>query len=1375
MTDLHVPPSGTPPSGTPPGDPPPAGPAPGERPPEPEHGPGLLEEIREEIHDAVEHVPEPVRWTVRRIVWVAGLALAGLVLLALVTGVLFIMRRTDLVAAEATLLANQALAVRSDVHVTVQDIRGNPFTGVRLIAVRAEFRDGKSPPLLEAPVVRARYGLWSLATGGRGPLQIELEQPVFRLSRDADGKLRLPQWRGGPAGGGSGRAVDIHVTVRGGAVRLPGPPGGVEGLDLRASITTGRETRVRVLGLSFDRGPFDSRLLAMEGEAVLRDSLRVRIDRLVSPDLVLRARASMARGGRDVVAHAEVDRVRWSWLAKVFRNGVFDVPGEGRLVADAVLGERLRGTFRGDLTWDGLPIRGRGGFDFDTRSQLLKVEPIDAESPAGRLSGGRLRYFKQAWSLESAAADGDPSQWSAIGLVGWPQGRLNGRFRYQQDARKRGRLDAWLVASEIAGWRADAAQVRVEFVPEAPDSFIVDWARRGGDARLAGAAGDGGVWRGEYRIRDIPLDEWPDGRRSGLSGLMRSGAGTVEGRDGGLFVTGELAGTDSEWLGAKMARWTLSGVEGRLLPTPDLRTEARIEDALFLALHLDTTTAALQVGDQRVSLVDVRSMAGDTLITLAGESRWDAGGWALELIRASMSSPDFDWIAEPPLRLSGDPGGVSFERVIAYDGPARAVFGGRWAGPGGRYDWTGRGDALALDHLGLPEEFGLAGTADAELRVTGAYGDPRWTFEARVGHPGQGGHAADSLYLSLAGSPGKVGVRDMQFLLGGGRLTLEGEIGGMSPAWPETLTAGGVTAWLTGAQDWRGRARSVAFPLGRLGVLSAGAADWGGTLSGTLEFAGRPRAPELRLEATAEPLLWRGHPVDEVRARAQYLDGRLQVDQLRARREGVVSTAQGSLPLLLAADRPPELPDEPMSWRMQIPDGDLSILQEFVPPIGYAAGRFSLDAEIGGTARRPDLRGSARVVDGVVRMAAREEVLEKLRAEFTLAGDRVRLDSLSAVQGARGRVRGTGEIRLDGLALEGYRFDLQLREFTAAEAGYYAAQFDGDFEVVNGLERSGHTLPHVTGAALIRRAVILFDFANQSETEQLAATTQPLFWTYRVNLDAASNVHWQPPDGDIEFSCDLTAEQTLDSLLVYGELRALRGSYYFLSNRFTVRKADLSFDNLKGVDPLLDVEVDTQLLPGYDPDTDLPSSEPVKHTVTVRLAGRAREPTVTFSSDPDDWDENRILRELTLGRFYDTSGRVNLGDPLDRYLTQAINRQLSAELSRTFKGYINEWELERERGGLITGGGELYLTVGSQLTQELAVRVQQRVPGAARDYGQWGTPTDPFERAVEAEYRLSRFFYVTGELRQPRAVGGATSLISGAPTFFMNLKARWEY
>ncbi len=1356
---------------------------PGPRPPEtPEPPPGrkphgLAEELRHDLEEVVEHVPRPIRWTVGKLVRLVVVSLVVLVVVLFATAVLYVANRTEWVAQELALVINQTLASRSDVVLEIADIKGNPLTGVRVLSPRVRFREGDAPPLLEAPAMRLRYPAWALLTGGRGPIVIELERPVIRLARGEDGKLRLPVWK--PASSrGAPRTLDFVVRVRQGALHTPDSIGHIEGLDLDALAATGRPSRVEVRSLRWTLGPYGSVLERCAFDYAAGDSARLRVTELRTRDLALRGQAAWKPGVADVSAHLELERLRWRWLSRVLQRGDLDVAGEGRGVIAARGGRALQGEFALGGIWDNLAVDARGGFAW--RDRRLRVEPLLGRSRAGDLDGV-VTWTKQGWEIAAGVRKGDPSRWSIIGVRKWPAGDLNGHFRYNVDTRgvRHARLAARLTASEWTGWRADSGTVSVDFTPVGPDSFAVHALRRGGEMTLR-ALSDSTGWRGDYTLARFPLDEWPDGRASGIRGTLATGRGTAESRQGGLRVTGALDGAVTDWLGIHTARWRMSEMHGALLPVPDLTANLRLEDLFFLTVHWDSAGVPIHVGDGTVELRRLTAAAGDTVLTLDARAEWDRDGWRMIAGAAEARSTQFHWTADPPLRLSGGPRGVDFDRLIATDGDARLVMEGRWAGPGGGYDWTGRAERLDMGRLGFPREWDLAGRADAELRVTGVAGDPRWEFHGRCLQPGTRGHAADSLRVVAGGGPGRLELSEVRGMLDGGTLSVSGEVTGTARAWPDTLTGSGVLRWIADALRWNGMLRLDRLPLDRLEHMVPAARAWKGRVSGALEVGGRPGEPTLSWNAEAVPLAWGDYRLDGAAAHGRYRDGRLEVPEFRMTRGGVVSTVSGSMAVGLALGRRPELPEAPMDWRVELPNGDLALIPMFVPQIGSAAGRFDLSARLGGTARHPNLAGTARIRDGIVRMAGREEVLEGVSADLTLDETRITLDTMTARQrtrqGAPGLVSARGVVDLKGLTLKDYRFDLHLRDFTALESGVYAALFDGDFAVTDGRKVNGATLPLVVGNAELRRAVVLFDFANQSQVQQVAAATQPLYWLYRIQLNATDNLRWQPSDADIEFSADLRLEQTPDSLIIYGDMSALRGSYYYLSSKFRMDRVNLTFDNVGGVNPKLDILAVTRvpksaLTGGRGPSLSS-SDERGSEDITVTITGRANEPVMEFSSESGA-DEPQVLKALTYGPVL-TEKPVRAGvDFADNWVTRNLNRQLSDDLSRVFQGYLRDWELARESGGLFQGEGDVVLGVTSQLTRKIDLRYRQRLPGSARPTA--NLTTTPFERDVAAEFRINRFFYITSELIQRRTLTSTSGAAPTAPEFNLNLKARWEY
>jgi hypothetical protein len=1345
----------------------------GEGEPEPQ---GVVETLREEIEevveDVVEHVPQPVRWTVGKLARLASLAALGLFVLGVISAVLFFMNRTELVARELSILLNRTLREHSDLVLDLRDIRGNPFTGFRAVEPHVRFRDGAT--LLAAREMRVDYSAWALMFGKSGQIELTLEHPDVRLV-SANGQWRLPVWRSDPSRKGhqTPRELQIRLRVRDATVEAPAPYGRANGVALDAIANLGRTTRVRLEHMTWAVGPWGSKLDGLTADLSADSSgVRARLGDLHTADLELNAEAGWRAGETERDVHVVVGRVRWRWLARVFDNRSFDVPGEGAFVLDARGAREWNGRFESTLEWDGLSAEGAGRAHW--RGNELLLDSLAATSGAGQLLG-TLRWSKAGWEIGGDARHADPAHWHALHLDGWPKGDLNGRFHYAVDTHGRpsGVLEAALVSSEWVGWRADSALVRVDFPATAPDSFRVSGVRRGGRFFLRGRSEPEGGWSGPYSIRELPLEEWPDGAASGLKGVLERGEGTVESRAGNLYVTGELNGRGTTWAAAKFSQWTLAGVRGRLLPTPDLTAQVTAADGSFLGIHLDHAASPLALGDQVVRFPSLSAQAGDTTIALAGQAAWRESSWWMTISSAEITSDQFHFTAEPPVRLSGDPTGVLFERLAANDHDAHVEARGRWASPGGPYDFEFTGQRLDLARIGFPVDWGLGGRADLRLAVHGRSGDPRWRFEGRAGRPAFNGHVADSLSFVLSGSPNKVELEDGRFGLSDGSLRAAAAVERTVAPFPDSLSATALVRWLKDAASWRGEATADRLPVAPFLSLAQGAQGWNGRASGHLTLSGSPEHPAADVDVHADGFGWRDIRAERVELTGHFADGWFVVPKLTARMQDVESSASVRLPLQLALGTPASVPDLPIQGQVDIPSGDLRILPLIVPQLQSARGQFKLQARLGGTPRAIQLAGTGQIRDGTVRPINRSEVFTNLNADLHFDQTHITLDTLTATQGHTGRVMADGQVLLQRGGLDSYRFALSVRDVAAAEEGLYAVLFDGDFVVSDGPRIGGEVLPAVDGQAILKRGVVEFDFANQSEVEKRAATTQPLYWTYRLQLEATNNLRWHTEgagaSADIEFDADLDLQQTADSLQIYGEMKALRGTYWFLSTRFKIDDAKLTFDNQQGVDPLLDVTAEAKVRSSADPKSS------AQQTITAKINGRSSQPTISLTSSEAGADQKDILTALTVGAGGSQALISSAKDPLDNYFTRQINSQLSAGLSEFFAGTITDWELQRDQGGLLTGEGALVVGMGSQVTDKLALRYQQRVTGTERTVT--GTASrldtsDLFEQNVEAEFRVNRFIYLTSGVSRRRV---ASTALAPATDYNVNLKARWEY
>jgi hypothetical protein len=1331
----------------------------------------LAEEIREELHELAEHVPPPVRWTVRKLIMLAALSLVGLLLVGVLTAILYVANRTEWAAGEIELLANRALAGRTDLRLRLPDVKGSLVTGVRLIAPRLEWRNGGArTPFLEAREVRLAYTPMGLLRRDRGPIEVRIIEPKLHVERDAEGRLRWPRWKSGPRRLPGAGTTRLKIAVQDASAWLGGPDAQIRDLDAEGSAALGKASRIEVRSLTWSEGPMRTRSGKLAGSVEITDSARFEI-RQLSTDRIRRitARGSLAgKGGLSGEAWLEVHRLQFTWLAEAFRNGAFDVPGEfgGRFHVRG--GPIWRCEFVSDGRWKDLPVEVQGQLAYE-KGRVL-VRPLRGRSPAGDLDG-ELAWRPEEWSVGGVVARGRPEKWAVLGLAGWPTGDVEGRFVYRVNTRRKpadAEVLAWTTPSTLSGWRVDSARVRVTLPAGKADSFQVAARRRGGDFRLEGKMVAGG-WLGRFEVDGLPLEEWPDGRALDLGGNVAQGRGTLDGRGGRLAVEGELHGQPASMTGMTAAHWSIDSLRGILQPEPYLQGNARLRDLFFMGVHLDSTTSSFHLAGESLHAPDLRAWAGDSLFATAATVTWGPEGWGLDAERLTATSSQFAWSAEEPVRLAGDEAGVRFERFVLRDLEARLQLSGRWAGPRGSHDFSAEVRSLDLARAGLDPTWGVVGQAEGVLRVWGASDAPRWALLAGVRAPGLRGHLSDSLRVNASGGAGIVSVQESFLWLESGRIALHGRAEGMEPPWPDTLTADGIRRWIASARGWEGSLRTDAFPLERLERLVPAARGVAGELTGELAWSGRPANPSMRMDAQVDSPTWESLSAERFRGGARLDEGRLHITRCELTRGQSVSVVTGSIPLQISlSENRVWIPEEPLDLHADLVNGDLGILPLVVPQVGYASGGFTLRATLGGTAERPDLAGRGRVRGARVRLSGREETLQDVALDLTLDESRITVDSLGARQGERGVIRARGAIELEGLRMRNYRFDAQLRQFRAQETGVYVAEINGDFVIQRGPTRAGVTLPFVTGRAQLERAVVLFDFANQSEVQQMAASTRALGWVYSIRVEALNGLRWRPPDADIEFSAELQVEQTLDSLLIFGELRAIRGDYFFLSNRFRINRAVLTFDNLEGVDPQLDIEATTDL-PRQDFVTSggglEPSEEGGTVSVVVAITGRASRPNIVFTGAGGGYDEAAVLRALGYEQFSE-GRRITQG--VENYLTRVLSRELSQELSAAFGGYAGDWELSRD------ASGQLLLGVGTQLTPELRVRYQQAVWGYSR-VGPAATRQDVFERDVEAEYRLSRFVYLTTGIARRRVALPTPGEGTASTDFNVNLRVRYEY
>jgi translocation and assembly module TamB len=173
----------------------------------------------------------------------------------------------------------------------------------------------------------------------------------------------------------------------------------------------------------------------------------------------------------------------------------------------------------------------------------------------------------------------------------------------------------------------------------------------------------------------------------------------------------------------------------------------------------------------------------------------------------------------------------------------------------------------------------------------------------------------------------------------------------------------------------------------------------------------------------------------------------------------------------------------------------------------------------------------------------------------------------------------------------------------------------------------------------------------------------------RVRVKAPRNVWLKGQDLSTEIGGDLTLNKKPgESFRLLGELRTLRGFYYFQGRRFSVRKGTVNFIGLKEPNPGLDIEADAKIQDAL---------------IKVLISGTARQLVLTLDSEPK-MDKSDIISYLVFGKPTDSlrgGGAFNVEKAALGFTGSLVASEMRRLLGDVF--FLDSFSIESgENGGL---------------------------------------------------------------------------------------------
>ena len=353
-----------------------------------------------------------------------------------------------------------------------------------------------------------------------------------------------------------------------------------------------------------------------------------------------------------------------------------------------------------------------------------------------------------------------------------------------------------------------------------------------------------------------------------------------------------------------------------------------------------------------------------------------------------------------------------------------------------------------------------------------------------------------------------------------------------------------------------------------------------------------------------------------------------------------LAVVNGTVPINLALSgvTGPRLLDKPIDVRLQTDSLPLALIPNFTGTVTDVAGTAYARVNVGGTLKKPDLRGSLTISDAQARLAATGTYLTGVNGSVRMTGDSVYVDSIAGNSNGRIRLAGTlgiGDWREPAFNLTFKAVDAQLINNDRGEVhanadltitGPFAhASVNGTVQVVHGVLY----IPESTGKTLVGAGdPALFSVVDTSVAfeRELFPAESPLFKGLEMNvaLSVERGTWVRSRDANVELYTDEPLQINVegDALTLTGAVNADRGEYSYLSRRFNITRGTALFIGTPDLNPTLQVTAEY-----------LVKTAANATVIRVLVAGTLEKPRISLESNAQPpLSQSDLLSFLAFGQ-----------------------------------------------------------------------------------------------------------------------------------------------
>lgn len=425
-----------------------------------------------------------------------------------------------------------------------------------------------------------------------------------------------------------------------------------------------------------------------------------------------------------------------------------------------------------------------------------------------------------------------------------------------------------------------------------------------------------------------------------------------------------------------------------------------------------------------------------------------------------------------------------------------------------------------------------------------------------------------------------------------------------------------------------------ALPVASAGRL-AGRNDLAGAIDAQIDIAGPPARPQGRITVDARDLRAGPQhsttPILALTAEARIAPSHVDLTATAGIGGNQLLAASATVPVVfgpqpgmaaLARDRPIEAKVHGA--------GELASLADFLPLAGdRVAGHYDLSADVGGTVARPQVAGRLALDHGHYESLAAGTIVDALELQVDGDQDRIVLRRLSATDGGKGRLDGSGEVSLGAAPVANLTVSLKgfqaLRRSDATLTASGSTTVSGKLTapaVVTRLtvDQAEFFIPDPPPSAAKKIPVTVID----SSTGQVLSKPEPQSSSAPGGGAAILDIAVHVPGRtfvrgrglDSEWQGDIQVKGSSSAPEITGALNVLHGTFSFFGKDMQLQRGTVTFTGGHKIEPMIDVLAETTTSDA---------------TFDVGASGTPDALKIKLSSNPA-MPQDEILSHLMFGR-----------------------------------------------------------------------------------------------------------------------------------------------